>query len=370
MHFYISREALLKPLQLVSGAIGGRPTVPILGNVLLVASGNELNVTGTDMEVELIASVIVEELKQAGEITVPAKKFVDICRGLPDGCVIECKTDSNRLLIRSGRSRFSLATLPATDFPNIDQWDARLDLTISQGQLKGLIDNTQFSMASQDVRYYLNGMSFEADGHKLRTVATDGHRLAVSDVDVGQPLDNLQVIVPRKGVLELVRLLDQDDAPVQLQIGANNIRAKVMGFSFTCKLVDGRFPDYRRVIPVGGDKVLVSGREELKQAFSRAAILSNEKFRGVRLQITNQMLTITANNPEQEEAEEVLDVAYQGGDLEIGFNVVYILDVLNTLKCDQVRITMSDSNSSGVIEDNQPAGNAGHALYVVMPMRL
>lgn len=367
MHFHISREALLKPLQLVSGAIGGRPTVPILGNVLLVVSGNELSITGTDMEVELIAKVPVDALNQVGEVTVPAKKFVDICRGLPDGCVIECKADANRLLVRSGRSRFSLATLPANEFPNIDQWVVRLDLSLSQSRLKALIDTTQFSMASQDVRYYLNGMSFESDGKKLRTVATDGHRLAVSEVDIGQPLEQLQVIVPRKGVLELVRLLDQDEALVQLQIGTNNIRATVPGFAFTCKLVDGRFPDYRRVIPSGGDKTLVVGREQLRQAFARAAILSNEKFRGVRLQIANQVLTITANNPEQEEAEEVLDVSYQGGDLEIGFNVVYMLDVLNTLKCEQVRITMSDSNSSGLIESNDQGGSA---LYVVMPMRL
>ncbi|CAG9294896.1 DNA polymerase III subunit beta [Celerinatantimonas diazotrophica] len=367
MQFQINREALIKPLQLVSSAIGGRPTVPILGNILLVVSENSLSLTGTDMEVELVASVGVESAQQLGSVTVPAKKFVDICKGLPDGCSIECKAQGDRLQIRSGRSRFSLATLPAEDYPNVDSWQPQLDLSINQAVLKQLIDNTQFSMASQDVRYYLNGMLFETEGQTLKTVGCDGHRIAVASTDLGQPLESLQVIVPRKGVLELIRLLDQDDAMVQIQIGTNNIRASVEGFTFTCKLVDGRFPDYKRVIPSGGNKVLISGREELRQAFSRAAILSNEKFRGVRLQLTAQTLTITANNPEQEEAEEILDVAYQGDDLEIGFNVSYLLDVLNALKSDQVRITMSDSITGSIIEDSE---QSGQALYVIMPMRL
>lgn len=367
MHFQISREALLKPLQLVSSAIGGRPTVPILGNILMVASEQGLSLTGTDMEVELRADMPVEQAQQSGSITVPAKKFVDICRGLPDGCSIECKAEGDRLLVRSGRSRFSLATLPAEDYPNVDSWEPKLDLSIEQSKLKQLIENTQFSMASQDVRYYLNGMMFESENQKLRTVATDGHRLAVAAVETGLDLENIQVIVPRKGVLELIRLLDQDSAQVQLQVGENNIRAMVEGFTFTCKLVDGRFPDYRRVIPNAGDKVLISGREELRQAFSRAAILSNEKFRGVRLQLVDQTLTITANNPEQEEAEEILDVAYQGSDLEVGFNVSYILDVLNALKSDQVRLTLSDGITGAIIEDSE---QTGQALYVIMPMRL
>ncbi|MFM2480754.1 DNA polymerase III subunit beta [Celerinatantimonas sp. YJH-8] len=367
MHFQISREALLKPLQLVSSAIGGRPTVPILGNILMVVSERDVSLTGTDMEVELRANIQVEQALESGAVTVPAKKFVDICRGLPDGCSIECKTQGDRMQIRSGRSRFSLATLPADDYPNVDSWEPQLDLVITQSKIKQLIENTQFSMASQDVRYYLNGMLFESEGQLLRTVATDGHRLAVASVQTGLDLENIQVIVPRKGVLELTRLLDQEDAQVQLQIGDNNIRAMVEGFTFTCKLVDGRFPDYRRVIPSIGDKILISGREELRQAFSRAAILSNEKFRGVRLQLANETLTITANNPEQEEAEEILDVTYQGTDLEVGFNVSYILDVLNALKSEQIRMTLSDSITGAIIEDSE---QSGQALYVIMPMRL
>jgi DNA polymerase-3 subunit beta len=234
-------------------------------------------------------------------------------------------------------------------------------------ELKKLIDATQFSMASQDVRYYLNGMLFESEGHGLRTVATDGHRLATCRREVvGESLPDHQVILPRKGVLELVRLLEAEDKPVRLQIGRSNLRAALDGFIFTSKLVDGRFPDWRRVIPRNSDKALIAGREDLRQAFARAAILSNEKFRGVRLNLQENLLRITANNPEQEEAEELLDVQYAAGEMEIGFNVSYVLDVLNTLKCDQIRISLSDSISSAIIEDFDHQD----AQYVVMPMRI
>ncbi len=221
-------------------------------------------------------------------------------------------------------------------------------------------------MAHQDVRYYLNGMMFETEGEELRTVATDGHRLAVCSMPIDQTLPSHSVIVPRKGVIELLRLLDGGETPLQVKIGSSNIRAYVGEFIFTSKLVDGRFPDYRRVLPKNPDKALEAGCDVLKQAFARAAILSNEKFRGVRLYITENQLKITANNPEQEEAEEMLDVSYNGSELEIGFNVSYVLDVLNALKCENVRLLLTDSISSVQIEDvASPA-----AAYVVMPMRL
>jgi DNA polymerase-3 subunit beta len=366
MQFTINREALLRPLQLVSGALSNRPTLPILGNVLLDASNSLLSLTGTDLEVELIGQVNLEGDYSEGRTTVPAKKFLDICRGLPDGAQIQVSYAADRILIKSGRSRFSLSTLPATEFPNIEDWDNDIEFELLQGSLRRLIDNTQFSMASQDVRYYLNGMLFETEGHVLRTVATDGHRLAVASCEHGANLAQQQVIVPRKGVLELVRLLDSEEDNVKIQLGSNNIRAITSGFVFTCKLVDGRFPDYRRVLPKNADKMLVSGREELKQAFSRAAILSNEKFRGVRLNMNQGLLKITANNPEQEEAEELLDVNFEHDELEISFNVSYVLDVLNTLKCEKIKISLLDANSSALIEDEL----SDQALYVVMPMRL
>ena len=367
MKFTISRELFLRPLQLVvSSVAGGRPALPIMGNILLKVQDNLLSLTGTDLEVELIAQIALDAPSEAGEITVPARKLLDICRGLSDPCEITFQVKDERVTVRSGRSRYLLSSLPAVDFPNIESWQSLIELTVAQNEFKKLIEFTQFAMASQDVRYYLNGMYFEASGNTLRSVATDGHRLASCSIELAQTFEEQSVIVPRKGVIELVKLLDNDQASLTIQIGQNNLRAIIDGYIFTTKLVDGRFPDYRRVIPRNGDKELISGRETLKQAFSRAAILSNEKFRGVRLTLSENLLQITANNPEREEAEEYIDVNYQSADLEIGFNVSYVLDVLNTLKSDQVKITFSSSDNSALIESIDD----DNSLYVLMPMRL
>ena len=367
MKFTISRELFLRPLQLVvSSVAGGRPALPIMGNILLKVQDNLLSLTGTDLEVELIAQITLDAPSEAGEITVPARKLLDICRGLSDPCEITFQVKDERVTVRSGRSRYLLSSLPAVDFPNIESWQSLIELTVAQNEFKKLIEFTQFAMASQDVRYYLNGMYFEASGNTLRSVATDGHRLASCSIELAQTFEEQSVIVPRKGVIELVKLLDNDQASLTIQIGQNNLRAIIDGYIFTTKLVDGRFPDYRRVIPRNGDKELISGRETLKQAFSRAAILSNEKFRGVRLTLSENLLQITANNPEREEAEEYIDVNYQSADLEIGFNVSYVLDVLNTLKSDQVKITFSSSDNSALIESIDD----DNSLYVLMPMRL
>ncbi|NOH55898.1 DNA polymerase III subunit beta [Vibrio coralliilyticus] len=366
MKFSIERNHLLKPLQQVSGALGGRPTLPILGNLLLKVEDNMLSMTATDLEVELISRVALEGDFEAGSVTVPSRKFLDICRGLPDDSVITFVLEGDRVQVRSGRSRFSLSTLPANDFPNIEDWQSEVEVSLTQGELRGLIEKTQFSMANQDVRYYLNGMLFEIDGTTLRSVATDGHRMAVSQVQLGADFAQQQIIVPRKGVLELVKLLDAPEQPVTLQIGSSNVRAEVNNFVFTSKLVDGRFPDYRRVMPQTTTKRLEAECDELRQAFSRAAILSNEKFRGVRVNLADTEMRITANNPEQEEAEEMLDVSFEGDPIEIGFNVSYVLDVLNTLRCEKVRVSMSDANASAMIENVDDDG----AMYVVMPIRL
>ncbi|MBC3618397.1 DNA polymerase III subunit beta [Vibrio metschnikovii] len=366
MKFTIERSHFIKPLQQVSGTLGGRAALPILSHLLLKIEDNQLSITATDLEVELISRVTLEGDFEAGSITVPARKFLDICRGLPDSAVITVLLEGDRISIRSGRSRFSLATLPANDFPNIEDWQSDIDITVTQAELRGLIEKTQFSMANQDVRYYLNGMMFEIDASTLRAVATDGHRMAVAQTTVSQALANKQIIVPRKGILELVKLLDAPEQPVVLQIGVSNLRAEVNQFVFTSKLVDGRFPDYRRVLPQNTNKTLITGCDELRQAFSRAAILSNEKFRGVRVNLAEGTMRITANNPEQEEAEEMLDVSFTGEAIEIGFNVSYVIDVLNTLRCDQVRISMSDANASALIENVEDDS----AMYVVMPIRL
>ena len=359
MHFTIQREALLKPLQLVAGVVERRQTLPVLSNVLLVVQAQQLSLTGTDLEVELVGRVTLEEPAEEGEITVPARKLMDICKSLPADALIDIRTEDQKLLVKAGRSRFTLSTLPAADFPTVEEGPGSLSFSVPQGKLRRLIERTSFAMAQQDVRYYLNGM--------LRAVATDGHRLAMCSLsgDIQQP-EKHQVIVPRKGILELARLLTDQDADVRVVLGQHHIRATTGEFTFTSKLVDGKFPDYERVLPRGGDKLVIGDRQALREAFSRTAILSNEKYRGIRLQLAAGLLKIQANNPEQEEAEEEVVVDYAGGPLEIGFNVSYLLDVLGVMGAEQVRLTLSDANSSALVQE---ADNDDSA-YVVMPMRL
>lgn len=367
MKFTISRENFLQPLQLVSGAVERRHTLPILSNVLIKVSENALWLTGTDLEVELISNVTLVGEFEEGEITVPAKKLFDIIRGLADESEVKFHLDGNKAVIRSGRSKYTLSTLSAGDYPNLEDWEGEVEFELSRADLKHLIDSTHFSMAQQDVRYYLNGMSLETEEHIIRTVATDGHRLALCRMDYSSAsLPSRQVIIPRKGVMEISRLIESDDKLLKVQIGSNHIRIFSSDFIFTSKLVDGRFPDYRRVLPKDGDKIIQASKDLLKNAFSRASILSNEKFRGVRLNLSNAELKITANNPEQEEAEEIVDVDYQGDELEIGFNVAYLIDVFNSLSSENVKVTLADSNSSALIED----ASDDSALYVIMPMRL
>ncbi len=367
MRFVISREALIKPLQLVAGVVERRQTMPVLSNILLVANDGMLSMTGTDLEVELVARIPLQEMAEAGSVTIPARKLMDICKSLSDDALVEVQVADDKARIKAGRSRFSLATLPAADFPNVEDSPEALTISLPQNSLRQLIEKTGFSMAQQDVRYYLNGMLLEVRDSMLRAVSTDGHRLATctTPVDADASLDH-QIIIPRKGILELARLLQGGDTSVTLVIGASHIRAVVGDFTFTSKLVDGKFPDYNRVIPRNGDKVLLGDRQELRQVFTRIAILSNEKYRGVRLNLSNAMLQVTANNPEQEEAEETLAVDYEGQDLEIGFNVNYLLDVLSILNSDVVRIILSDANSSALVQGY----DENDALYVVMPMRM
>ncbi len=367
MQFTITREQLLKPLQQVCSVLSSRPTLPVINNLLLELEDDRLSLTGTDLEVELTTEAQLQEaVKNAAKFTIPAKKFLDICRSLPDDSVISVQFEEDRALIRAGRSKFNLATLPASDYPSLMDWKPEVDFTIEQATLARLIDATQFSMANQDARYFLNGMKFETEGNLLRTVATDGHRLAVCTMALNQELLTHSVIVPRKAVLELSRLLTANEDGVRLEIGTNNLRVSMNGIVFTSKLIDGRFPDYRRVLPRNADRILEAETETLKRALMRAAILSNERFRGVRLSLSENLLKITANNPEQEEAEELIDVSYQNIEMEVGFNVSYLLDVLNTLKCERVRFSLVDAGSSCLIEDC----DNNSAEYVIMPMRL
>lgn len=368
MKFTVSRDALLKPLNLVAGVVERRQTLPILANVLMVLDDGRLSLTGTDLEVELVGRLqLPDGAGESGELTVPARKLVDICKSLPEGSEISFSAEDGKVTVKSGRSRFTLSTLPAREFPNVEDSMGTHQLTIKQGQLKRLIDRTGFAMAQQDVRYYLNGMLWELKEQRLRVVATDGHRLALctlpGKIDAS---GDTQVILPRKGVLELARLLMDEEEDIAIVIGSNHIRATTDDFTFTSKLVDGKFPDYQRVLPRAPNKIVLGDRLELRQAFTRAAILSNEKYRGVRLKLTDNSLDIVANNPEQEEAEEAVMVDYQGDSLEIGFNVSYLMDVLSVLSGEQIKLSLSDPNSSALLEESEE----GDSLYVVMPMRL
>ncbi len=367
MKFVVLREALLKPLQLVAGVVERRQTLPVLSNVLIVLNGDQLSLTGTDLEVEIVGRVQLAQAGESGEVTVPARKLVDICRSLQEGANIEFFQEDQRIIVKSGRSRFTLSTLPAADFPNVEDTPGNLRFSCAQQEIKRLIERTSFAMAQQDVRYYLNGMLWEVRQDQLRVVATDGHRMAMCTRAVAVNTEEvIQAILPRKGVLELLRLLDDSTAQVEITLSANNIRVTSPEYTFTSKLVDGKFPEYERVLPRGGNKVVIGSRVELKQAFGRTAILSNEKYRGVRFLLSDGLLTIVANNPEQEEAEEQVAVDYSGESLEVGFNVSYLQDVTNVINHENVKITLSDSNSSALLEDP----DNGDSLYVVMPMRL
>jgi DNA polymerase-3 subunit beta len=366
MKIKTSRENLLRPLQLATGVVERRQTLPVLANLMLSAEDGRLTLAGTDLEVELVATVDDVEVSQAGEVTVPARKLADIWRSLPDGSDVTIETKDDRAIVRSGRSRFTLSTLPVKDFPRIDSGPGDIEVRLPQVALMKLIDQVSFSMAQQDVRYFLNGMLLEVTSEHVRTVATDGHRLAMCTQAGGGNESTVQAIVPRKGVIELRKLLVDSDDEVTLQMTGNHLRLTQSGYSLTTKLVDGKFPDYEKVIPKDSNRSIVGDRETMRQGFQRASILSNEKYRGVRLTLDKDQLTIQANNPEQEEAEEVVVVEYDDGPLEIGFNVSYLQDILGVLSTDQVKLSVSDANSSALIEG---PGN-DDALYVVMPMRL
>ena len=365
MKFSASRETILKPLHAVIGVVERRQTMPILSNVLLTVSDNKLTMTATDLEVELRAEAEVEA-SSTGEITIPGRKLHDIFRALPDDVQVDFALSGDRVTIKAGRSRFTLSTLRAADFPMVEEVAAQQTLRLARQELRHLLEQTQFSMAQQDVRYYLNGLLFETEGKTLRSVATDGHRLALAELEMAEPAQrNEQIIVPRKGVLELQRLLD-GDGEVELTLGANHVRAQVDSIRFTSKLIDGKFPDYGRVVPAEPPNIVKADRNLLRHALQRAAILSNEKYRGVRLALAENNVTIQANNPEQEEAEESVEVEYSGETMEIGFNVTYLLDALSAVSSDQVEVGLGDTNSSCLI---RAPGNV-NIKFVVMPMRL
>ena len=366
MRFSLQREVFLKPLAQVVNVVERRQTLPVLANLLVQVKDGQLSLTGTDLEVEMVSRVLVDDA-QDGETTIPARKLFEIVRALPDGSKVTVSQSAEKITVQAGRSRFTLSSLPANDFPSIDEVEANERVRVPEAALKELIERTAFAMAQQDVRYYLNGLLFDLREASLRCVATDGHRLALCEAPLGSGGGTKrQIIVPRKGVTELQRLLEGGDRNVELELGRGHIRVKRDDVTFTSKLIDGRFPDYEAVIPIGADREVRIDREVLRAALQRAAILSNEKYRGVRVEVSPGQLKISAHNPEQEEAQEEVEADTKVDGLAIGFNVNYLLDALSALRDEHVILQLRDANSSALVRE---ASNE-RCRHVVMPLRL
>ena len=366
MRFSLQREVFLKPLAQVVNVVERRQTLPVLANLLVQVKGGQLSLTGTDLEVEMVARQAVDDAHD-GETTIPARKLFEIVRALPDGSKVTVSQSGDKVTVQAGRSRFTLSSLPANDFPSVDEVEATERVRVPEAGLKELIERTAFAMAQQDVRYYLNGLLFDLREQSLRCVATDGHRLALCEAALETGANTKrQIIVPRKGVTELQRLLEGGDRALELEVGRNHIRIKRDDVTFTSKLIDGRFPDYEAVIPIGADREVKIDREVLRAALQRAAILSNEKYRGVRVEVSPGQLKISAHNPEQEEAQEEVEAETKVDDLAIGFNVNYLLEALSALRDEHVVLQLRDANSSALVRE---AGSEA-CRHVVMPLRL
>jgi len=366
MKVTLTRSALLKPLQIISGVIERKHVMPILANVLIKATEQGLYLTATDTELELVGAAQIESIEQTGATTVSARKLLDICRALPDDALLKIELDKSQIILRSGRSRFLLATMPAEEFPAVESPTFQTTFNISQHKLKKLLSSIHFAMGQQDVRHYLNGALFDVNNTSLKCVATDGHRLAFSQFD-GLPLDGIpmKVILPRKSVGELMRLLDiNSDEEVKVSIGESHFRLQAADFIFTSRLVAAQFPEYERLIPKQIQQTALTNREALKQALIRASILSSEKFRAVSWQIDENGLRVIANNPEQEEAEETVQIEYQGNEMELGFNVAYLLDVLSAIGTEKIRFSLSELEAGVLFEPTEEE----NSLYVIMPV--
>lgn len=367
MDIIVQREALLKPLQAVSGVVEKKQTLPILSNVLLKIKNNQLLLLGTDLEIELIGFVPLQSMQADGVTTVSARKLCDICRTLPEGVDIRLSIEKDNLVVRAGESTFRLNTLPPQDFPNLDETEFATRFSMKQGDLKNLFAKTYFAMGQQDVRHYLNGAFLDIGGRSIKCVAADGHRLALTSVYDENIADAAaKIILPRKSVLELIRLLNgDDDQEAAISIGDGRFQVATKDYIFTTKLINAQYPDYTRLIPAG-TTVAVAERDSIKHALTRTSILSNEKFRGVRFQLESKILRITANNSDQEHAEEAIPLTFNGEKMEIGFNVAYLLDVVSSITSKFIHCAFTDPNNGVLIkpEDDE------QSLYVVMPMRL
>lgn len=367
MDITVSREALLKPLQAVSGVVEKKQTLPVLSNVLLTVKDSKLSLTGTDLEIELVGFVPILNLESEGATTVSARKLFDICRTLPEGIALRLTLEKNHLVVRAGESCFKLNTLPIEDFPNLETSQYPINFKLKQNQLKNLLNKTHFAMGQQDVRHYLNGAYLDISANSIKCVAADGHRLALTslaDEDIGDV--EAKIILPRKSVLELIRLLGTDtDQEASILIGDTRLCVTTNDFIFSTKLINAQYPDYNRLIP-RGNIIALGEREAIKQALTRASILSNEKFRGIRFQLEQNKLRITANNSDQEHAEEAVSLEYAGENMEIGFNVAYLLDVVSAISTKLVRCIFTGPNDGVLFEPE----DGDESRYVIMPMRI
>ncbi|GAB4467325.1 MAG: DNA polymerase III subunit beta [Burkholderiaceae bacterium] len=359
------RDALLRPLQVVSGIVERRQTLPILANILLRKDGERVSFTGTDLEIQIQTSADIGAGREAAATTVSARKLVEILRALPETDV-GLSLANKKLTVQSGRSRFSLQTLAAEEFPTVAQAEFTADFSLPSATLKYLLSMVHFAMASQDIRYYLNGMLLVVDGNTVRAVATDGHRLALAEVSKDTNSPKIEAIIPRKTILELSRLLPETENAVRVQMAQNQVKFSFGSIELISKLVEGKFPDYQKVIPVNNPKTFLIGREELMAALQRAAILTTDKFKGVRMMLAPGSLKITSTNADQEEAQEEIEIEYAGEPLDIGFNVTYLLDVLANLKNEQVKFALGDALGSALIS----IPDSEKFKYVVMPMRI
>jgi DNA polymerase-3 subunit beta len=363
----LDRDLLLRPLQAVTGVVERRQTLPILSNVLLEGHGGRLSLLATDLEIQVAATAEGLAANEDFLVTVSAKKLLDILRTLPDGSQVQVEQKDSRLQLRSGKSRFSLQSLPAGDFPKLSEGPSVLaEFALPQKELRRLFALTQYAMAQQDIRYYLNGMLMVVEGRELTLVATDGHRLALVRHPLLNSYQRQEVILPRKAVIELARLLGDGDAEVLVTLLPNQARFEFAGVVLVTKLVDGKFPDYNRVIPADHAKQFDIDRLRLQQSLQRAAILSNEKFRGVRWVVSNGSLRIASSNTEQEEAEEELEIEYGADALDVGFNIQYLQDVLSNVDSPTIHCAFGDANSAMLV--TLPEHDA--FKYVVMPMRI
>ncbi len=362
-----AQEQVLSALQAVSGIVERRHTLPILANVLLRKNGKSIEFTTSDLEIQVRTTAELDGADGSFATTVGARKLIDILRALPADQVVTLSSAQNKLTLQGGKSRFTLQTLPADDFPLVQEAaDFGPAFSVPQKALKGLVNQVHFAMAVHDIRYYLNGILFVAEGRNLTLVATDGHRLALAQATLEADIPKQEVILPRKTVLELQRLLADDEAPIEMRFAGNQAKFAFSGMEFVTKLVEGKFPDYNRVIPKSHKNHVTLGRAPLLASLQRAAILTSEKFKGVRLNIEPGVLRIASSNAEQEEAKEELEIDYGGDAIEIGFNVTYLMDALSNMGQEMVTLSLQDASSSALFTVPEQSG----FKYVVMPMRI